>query len=209
MSLAQENEAARLYSAGVRCSVIAKRLGVGMWAIREAVRRSGVPLRTRGGRLRDFTERELADIEKRWRAGESQTAIGIYYRAGQGTISRVLRSHGLAPEKRIRRGEQHGSWKGGRVVLGNGYIGVRIEPEDPMIVMRDQNGYVMEHRLVMARYLGRPLTAMETVHHINGEHTDNRIENLQLRHGRHGNGTALRCFDCGSTNLESVALQED
>lgn len=51
-----------------------------------------------------------------------------------------------------------------------------------------KSGYIPEHRLVMSEALGRTLRKDETIHHINGDRLDNRLENLELRDGAHGSG---------------------
>ena len=95
------------------------------------------------------------------------------------------------------------------------YILERVDPDDPICapMMRvNAAGYstffVWQQRVVMARALGRPLERHESVHHINGEPTDNRLENLQLRSGPHGMHQAARCADCGSTHIVFEGIAE-
>jgi HNH endonuclease len=111
-----------------------------------------------------------------------------------------------------RKGSNHPNWKnGGRYNFG-GYVARDIYPDHPFYEMGHKARSagaarrVLEHRLVMAEHLGRALEKHETVHHVNGDRSDNRVENLQLRAGRHGRGRKCVCADCGSENIVEVPL---
>ncbi len=79
-----------------------------------------------------------------------------------------------------RNREKNNFWKGGRCRTSSGYINIHLRPDDFFYPMTQTNGYVKEHRLIMAMSLGRNLHPWEIVHHINGVKDDNRLENLKL-----------------------------
>ena len=78
---------------------------------------------------------------------------------------------------------------GYRWVNNNGYVLVKLQPDNFFYSMVGQDGYVLEHRLVVAQVLGRCLHSWEIVHHKGTKYpkgsredkADNRYpENLQL-----------------------------
>src|SRR3990172_1376916 len=80
-------------------------------------------------------------------------------------------------------GEKNPAWKGGVTYKRNkgNYIGPKYA-RCPVALrsMSRTDGYVMEHRLVVALCLNRPLLRQESVHHINHKTRDNRPSNLML-----------------------------
>lgn len=79
-------------------------------------------------------------------------------------------------------------FKRDRRVNTSGYVVIGMLPDHPNYAWgrKDKSigttsvRVILEHRLVMAKKLGRNLERFEHVHHINGDKQDNRIENLML-----------------------------
>jgi len=87
------------------------------------------------------------------------------------------------------RGENSWLWKGGQTISQKGYLMIYLQPDDFFYKMANRSGYVFEHRLVVAKALGRNLHSWEIVHHKHDKYPagsvedkqDNRYpENLQL-----------------------------
>jgi uncharacterized protein (DUF1330 family) len=72
-------------------------------------------------------------------------------------------------------GEDHPRWKGGENTHSLGYIRI-LNPEN----IRSIDGYMYKHIVVMEKSLGRPILKSESVHHIDGDKTNNNIGNLIL-----------------------------
>lgn len=81
----------------------------------------------------------------------------------------------------------------------NGYECVYM-PEHPSA---RPNGYVYKHRLIMEEKLGRRLRRWETVHHKDGDRTNNISDNLDLvsnkehAHRHKGWKKSIMCLTCG------------
>jgi hypothetical protein len=84
---------------------------------------------------------------------------------------RLMRTGDVQAERPVRS-EPSGAW------IHHGYRVVMVAPADRWLV--GGRSHDLEHRLVMARLLGRPLTPDESVHHRDGNRLRNTKENLEL-----------------------------
>lgn len=94
-----------------------------------------------------------------------------------------------------RFAEDNPRWKGGRQNR-HGYIVIKLHPNSPFISMASKDRMIMEHRLVMAKKLGRCLLPQEKVHHIDGVRHHNGDANLELISLVNHNILTVLCHKC-------------
>lgn len=199
-----EREVAKLYARGTSSTEIIRRFGIDRTTVLNIVRRHGGTVRSRGSNAREFTKSELRAMKARWLRGESQVSLAKHFATCQSVVSRVLRQSGVKPDPRVS-GQAHGRWKRGRISAG-GYWRIHVGHDHAFKSMVGRDGYVLEHRWVLAKKLGRPIREDETVHHIDGDRANNEPDNLQLRVGHHGKHVSYCCGACGSRNIVPVQL---
>jgi hypothetical protein len=195
----QEHEIRAAYDAGRTLDQLREQFGKASdYALQHAIKRAG-------GTLREYAVRvkpgELEKIRQMNEEGKGQVAISLALGRSQSFVSDIMRKNGMMGQK--ASGSSHGMWRGGRWRDKSGYWRVKLLESDPMFLwaMAQSGNYVLEHRMVMAKKIGRALEQDETVHHINGDSGDNSPGNLELRRGKHGKHTAMICLDCGSHNV--------
>lgn len=199
---AVQKEIADLYASGVKTPALVSRFGGSTSSIIQAIERQGGQMEPLPGKPTKITDEQCVDLCEKYQAGMPQVALAKLFHVDARTVKRILQLNNIfiRSEKKTRiKGRWIDRW---------GYVRVRVSAHDQMSCMADQKNGVAEHRLMIARMLGRPLFDYETVHHINGDRQDNRIENLQLRTGRHGKHVALRCRACGSVDIEYTRIAD-
>lgn len=198
---AVQDEIVSAYRGGTSVTEIARSKRVSKPTVYKILRERGVTLdQPRGPEPLGFTADELERITTLRSEGWTKSELQTEFRTGPTRIERALRELGLSGRVKRRDGKA-------RIKTIGGYAYVLPDADDPVGGMTHAgNGYILEHRLVMARSLGRPLRRDETVHHINGDRLDNRLENLQLRNGNHGSGVKSVCLECGSHNIGAAPL---
>ncbi len=197
------------YEEGSTATQIAMHYGCATETVTIALRREG--LKIRGAKTR-FSPKEKEKIVSWYQDRISMKEIGSRLGCSERPIHRFLRAeHPELIRVKGSKGEDAAGWKGGRFVhKRSGYVYVKIYEDDPFWCMKPSaegnKGYILEHRLVMARNLKHPLLDSETVHHIDGDKINNDPDNLELRHGKHGKNVVLCCLKCGSQNIGPASL---
>jgi hypothetical protein len=166
------------YEAGASLNELAARYGGSATVVGNTLRRHGMQLRDKGSHLY-WTPERLTGLLELHESGRSNVDIARELGLSARVVGQQLLKLGVAPRGPVLKGPAHHSWNGGKHIHG-GYVKVKLPDDDPMVSMRNVNGYVPEHRLVMARKLGRPLLPEENPHHKNLIRTDNTPSNLEL-----------------------------
>jgi hypothetical protein len=125
--------------------------------------------------------------------GMRASDVSSKYEIASETVWNILKRKGVTYRHSIKNNTT-GKTRGW--ITPEGYRKCLIGKDHLFRSMATLNGEIYEHRLIMAEHLDRPLEKNETVHHINGNRADNRIENLQITQGRHGNGQKMKCPSC-------------
>src|SRR3954466_6501340 len=93
--------------------------------------RQSRPPRKQQRSAKRFSASERAEIKRRFLdEGETQVSLAKRFQCGASTIARVLRLAGVPAGAHGQLREHHHAWKGGKRLNDNGYVMIRVAPDD-------------------------------------------------------------------------------
>ena len=109
--------------------------------------------------------------------------LGIPFRDNKERLrirSKKMMGHTTSAETKLKIGQSQlgdkgSNWHGGWTMV-DGYKKIMVKDHP----FADGDGYVLEHRLLAEKAIGRYLEPKYPVHHINGVRDDNRNDNLVI-----------------------------
>jgi hypothetical protein len=165
----------RAYKAGGRLVLLGKPYGYDYKTVRRVLVEEGLTIKPTGSPRKPLVA-PIAKILEWHQSGDSCRQIALRLGTYPNKIADTLRDAGHEPnDGRCRRGRANPITGTGRLVGPQGYITVLLEPHDYWLKGTRGGNTMLEHRYLMARNLGRPLLRSETVHHKNGDKSDNRL----------------------------------
>jgi hypothetical protein len=178
---------------------IAKIAGISPSAVFGILIRNNVPRRTKAESEKIKRKYNHEAIANDYKDGMFLCAVAEKYGTDSSNILHILKKNGVKSRgfEGRRKGVNHPMWKGGKT--------------------HDHSGYVIQkegrtHRILMEETIGRKLCHWESVHHIDGDKKNCRIDNLVVMSGREHIRfhTFLRMMSLGITkeNLAKFCRKE-
>ena len=138
----------------------------------------------KNGRLKSKTTHGMSDEEfkkfliREYKSGLTQREIADKLSVSAACITKYFKKYGIKTRTKseLASGNKNPNWHGGKRTVKEGYVLV-YAPDHPNC---HKDGTMYEHQIIMEKHIGRLLKKDEVVHHINGNRSDNRIENLML-----------------------------
>ena len=157
------------------------------------------------GTTKRIPKRALKNNHKWCPMCESEQPIDNFYTSPSGKVFTYCRPCKRSDGKRRLRAskglpEDAELFSGTRAPIGStyehstGYVLEKVGADKTAHHRADRNGWVFQHILVAENKYQMKITRDYTVHHQNGDRSDNRPENLELRHGPHGKGADMIPF---------------
>lgn len=199
-SVSKDELVSLYYDHGFSLTQVAQKYGVSPSMVSDKMERLSIPRRPGGGswfkgkgKLAKVSKEEMDELYNQRKLTIKQ--IAQKYEVSDASMYTKFEELGIP--RRVYKGNLTWNWNGGRQRRAKGYVSVLVNPDDPFYSMADSNGYVLEHRLVMARHLGRPLLRTEVVHHRpDVARDDNRIEVLYLMPNPSSHSSLSPCSHC-------------